>query len=340
MDDLLHILPFAAIAFVLTAAIEVLMLYLVRERPAEVSITVLVVVPILAVLIFVVFISGFMFTTELGWTAITCALIAIAVIPVAVVLGRRITRRGIEAEARRATERQVDASRRELVAWVSHDLRTPLSGIRAMSEALQDGVVTDGREVVDYAGKIAIETDRLSRMVDDLFELSKITAGAVQLEFAPLPLEDAVSQAVDAVTVTAQQRGVTIEVEPPANWPTIRGSAPEIDRVLQNLLINAVRHTPDGDAVVISARVASGDARVSIQDECGGIPEQDLPRVFDVAFRGGAARTPATNRQLQTGAGLGLAIVRGLVELHQGTVSVRNHGPGCRFELTLPLQTV
>ncbi len=337
MDDLLHILPWAALACVITTAIEIVVLRLVRDRRAEVMITVLVVVPILAVLIFVVMISGFMFTPQLGWTAVTCSLIAIAVIPVAVVLGRRITRSGIQAEARRAAERQVDASRRELVAWVSHDLRTPLSGIRAMSEALQDGVVNDPDEVMTYAGRIAAETDRLSRMVDDLFELSKITAGAIRLTFAPLPLEDVVSQAVDAVTVTARRRGIALQVDPPSNWPTIDGSAPEIDRVLRNLLINAVRHTPDGNTVVISASVSSGVAQVSVQDECGGIPEQDLPRVFDVAFRGIAARTPGGDADLRTGAGLGLAIVRGLVELHRGTVGVRNHGHGCRFDVTLPL---
>ncbi|WP_152366014.1 sensor histidine kinase [Microlunatus speluncae] len=337
MDDLLHILPWAALACLVTTVIEIIVLRLVRDRPAEVMITVLVVVPILAVLIFVVMISGFMFTPQLGWTAVTCGLIATAVIPVSVVLGRRITRHGIQAEARRAAERQVDASRRELVAWVSHDLRTPLSGIRAMSEALQDGVVNEPDDVVAYAGKISAETERLSRMVDDLFELSKITAGALQLTFAPLPLEDVVSQAVDAVSVTARRRGIAVQVDPPASWPTISGSGPELDRVLRNLLINAVRHTPDGATVVISASVAPGGARVSVQDACGGIPEQDLPRVFDVAFRGVPARTPGGDADLRTGAGLGLAIVRGLVELHRGAVGVRNHGPGCRFDVTLPL---
>lgn len=339
MDDLLHILPWAALACVLTTMIELVVIRLVRDRPAEVMITVVVVVPILAVLIFVVLISGFMFTPELGWTAITCGLIAIAVIPTAVVLGRRITGRGIQAEAARAAERQVDASRRELVAWVSHDLRTPLSGIRAMSEALQDGVVTDPVEVAGYAGRISAETDRLSRMVDDLFELSKITAGALQLTYRPVPLEDAVSQAVDAVSVTAVRRGVTLEVDPPANWPTVSGSGPELDRVFRNLLINAVRHTRDGDSVMIIARVDGGTARLAVQDGCGGIPEPDLPRVFEVGFRGGSARTPGVDDP-QTGAGLGLAIVRGLVELHRGTVTVRNHGPGCRFEVSLPLELV
>lgn len=337
MDDLLHILPFAALACVITTVVEIIVLRLVRDRPAEVTITVLVVVPILAVLIFVVFISGFMFTPQLGWTVITCGLIAVAVIPVAVVLGRRITRRGIQAEARRTAERQVDASRRELVAWVSHDLRTPLSGIRAMSEALQDGVVDEPEEVAAYAARIAAETDRLSRMVDDLFELSKITAGTLRLTPAPLPLEDAVSQAVDAVTVTAHRRGIAVEVDPPVGWPTISGSGPEIDRVLRNLLVNALRHTPDGGTVVVGATAGSGVARLWVQDACGGIPEPDLPRVFDVAFRGVAARTPGGDAESRTGAGLGLAIVRGLVELHRGSVAVRNHEPGCRFEVTLPL---
>ncbi len=147
MTDIWHILPWALLACLLTAAVEVVVLRAVRRRSLSVHLAALVVVPIVSVLLFVVAISGFMFTPQLRTTLISCALIALTVIPVAVVLGRRITMRTVRQEQERATERAVEDSRRQLVAWVSHDLRTPLAGIRAMSEAIEDAVVAEPAEV-------------------------------------------------------------------------------------------------------------------------------------------------------------------------------------------------
>ena len=163
--------------------VEVAVLHLLRNRSAAANIAALVIVPILAVLIFVVAISGFMYTPALAFTATACALIAVVVIPVAVYPGPadRAGRDG-RPSSERAAERAAEASRRQLVAWVSHDLRTPLAGIRAMSEALEDAVVVDPAEVADYARRISSETTRLSTMVDDLFELSRINAGALRAD--------------------------------------------------------------------------------------------------------------------------------------------------------------
>ena len=237
-------------------------------------------------------------------------------------------------EARRS-ERSLEASRRELVAWVSHDLRTPLAGIRALVEALEDGVVEDPVTVDRYHRTIREESDRLSGLVDDLFELSRIHAGALQLRPEDVRLGDLVSDALAGAAPVAEAKGVRLEGRVEGPDPTLRLSTPEVLRVLRNLLDNAIRHTPSDGAVVVAAGIDADSAYVEVTDSCGGIPVDDLDRVFDLAFRGDTARTPA----LDGGGGLGLAIARGLVEAHQGDIAVRNDGPGCRFTIRLPLTT-
>jgi signal transduction histidine kinase len=332
--DVLHILPWALVACAITVAIELGVLALLRGRSVAVNIAALVAVPILSVLAFVVSISGFMFTTQLRWTAVTCGLIAIAVVPAAAILGRRIAIAGMTAETERATERAAESSRRELVAWVSHDLRTPLAGIRAMTEALEDAVVVDPREIADYARRINSESIRLSSMVDDLFELSKINAGALSLHFHDIALEGLVADAMESTAPSARKRGVLLNARADGGWPTVSGSDAELTRVLRNLLVNAVRHSPEDGSVTLLAGVDGGEAWMAVQDSCGGIPEPDLPKVFDVAFRGMQARSPMPDA---AGAGLGLAIARGLVEAHGGRIAVENYGGGCRFEVRLPV---
>lgn len=248
----------------------------------------------------------------------------------ALVLGRRLAAQSVWEHEARARERALETSRRELVAWVSHDLRTPLAGLRAMAEALEDGVVEQPEQVADYHRRIRLESDRLARMVDDLFELSRIHAGTLQLHLDTVSLADLVSDSVAASSAWAQAKRVVVRAEG-ESWPTVLGSDAELSRVIQNLLANAIRHTPSDGAVVVAAGRDRGGAWVSVQDGCGGIPPSDLPRVFDVAFRGESARTPADG-----GAGLGLAIARGLVEAHNGRISVENRPPGCRFVVWLP----
>jgi signal transduction histidine kinase len=256
-----------------------------------------------------------------------------------VFLGRRIALGALAAEQERAAERTAEASRRQLVAWVSHDLRTPLAGIRAMSEALEDAVVVDPAEVADYARRISSETTRLSTMVDDLFELSRINAGALALTFGPVSTEELVAQAMETAAPAAQLRGVHLTASADPRWPTVRGSDPELIRVLRNLLVNAIRHTPSDQTIEVVAGQTSDYAWLAVQDGCGGIDPDDLPRVFDVAFRGASARSPQAGvAGSETGAGLGLAIARGLVQAHGGEISVSNHGPGCRFEVRLPVE--
>jgi signal transduction histidine kinase len=235
----------------------------------------------------------------------------------------------------RAREQAFEASRRELVAWVSHDLRTPLAGLRAMAEALEDQVVVDPREVGHYHSQIRIETERLAAMIDDLFELSKIHAGALRLSPRVVGLEDLIADVVASAAPVARAKRVRLTGSAVRGMPVLIDSA-EFGRAVRNLVINAIRHTPPDGTIEILGELRSGVACVSVSDECGGIPLEDLPRVFDVAFRGESARTPDPSG----GAGLGLSIARGIVEAHSGDISVLNTGPGCQFLITLPLARV
>jgi signal transduction histidine kinase len=230
-------------------------------------------------------------------------------------------------------ERALERSRRELVAWVSHDLRTPLAGIRAMAEALEDGVVEDAETVARYYHSMRLEVDRLASLVDDLFELSRINSGTLQLELERASLSDLVSDAVAAASGVARAKGVRLSGNVDGPTPEIHLSPPEIARVLRNLLANAIRFTPTEGEVRVEMGADHSHAFIRIADQCGGIASPDIDRVFDTAFRGHSARTPGEDG----GAGLGLAIARGIVEAHHGEISVANEGAGCAFTVRLPL---
>ena len=220
-----------------------------------------------------------------------------------------------------ARERQIEASRRELVAWVSHDLRTPLAGLRAMAEALEDGVVGDPETVADYHRRIRVETDRMATLVDDLFELSRINAGALRLSLASVSLGDVVSDAVASATPVAAARGVRL-VAAEAGWPTVRGSEPELSRVVANLLRNAIRHTPsDGDGDRSPGGGMGPAAGSRSPTGAAASPRRTCP---GCSTSRSAAPLPAPPKPPRrgdgAGGGLGLAIVRGLVEAHRGEV--------------------
>ncbi|CAN3978129.1 sensor histidine kinase [Kitasatospora purpeofusca] len=232
----------------------------------------------------------------------------------------------------RAREQALEQSRRELVAWISHDLRTPLAGLRAMAEALEDGVA---EEPDRYLARIRTEVERLTGMVDDLFELSRIQAGSLSLSLSRVSVYDLVDDALAGAHALARQRGVRLEgrqVEP----EPVEVDSREITRVLGNLLVNAIRSTPQDGVVAVSARREADEVVLSVTDGCGGIPAQDLPRVFETGWRGTAARTPRPAEAGGSGAGLGLAIVRGIVEAHAGRARVHNVAGGCCFEIALP----
>lgn len=231
----------------------------------------------------------------------------------------------------RERERRMDQSRRQLVAWVSHDLRTPLAGLRAMTEALEDGIAADAPR---YHRQIRAEVTRLSGMVEDLFELSRIESGTLSLSLDRIEAGDLVSDTVASMEAIARERGVRLTGKA-ASPLLIQADARELSRALANLVANGIRHTPEHGCVRVVATAEAGGVLMTVADGCGGIPEADLESVFDMAWRGTKARTPGAGG----GAGLGLAIVRGIVEAHQGRVSVVNTAGGCRFEVRLPALT-
>ncbi|SCE92387.1 sensor histidine kinase [Micromonospora mirobrigensis] len=314
-------------------------LRLLRGRSITVHISVLLATTVTAVVAGVAVIAEAMFLSPHDLEVVLITVSAAAVVSVAVgwLSGRRLAAAAVWADQARERERRIEKGRRDLVAWVSHDLRTPLAGLRAMAEALEDRVVADRATVDEYHRRIRVETDRMTRLVDDLFELSRINAGALRLSLSPVPLGDVVSDALAGTAPLAAARRIRL-VAAESGWPMVAASEPELTRVVGNLLLNAVRYTPADGTVRVEAGRDGEQAWFAVADTCGGIPEPDLPRLFDVAFRGEPARTPAPgNGGLEGSGGLGLAIVRGLVEAHGGRVEVGNVGDGCRFVVRLPL---
>ncbi len=232
----------------------------------------------------------------------------------------------------RAREQRIEASRRELVAWMSHDLRTPLAGIRAMAEALEDGMVDDPAR---YYGKIRTQVDRMSGMVDDLNELARIHSGSLRLELERVPIYDVISDVVAELGPLAQSRSIELTGEG-ARELVVLADARELSRVVGNLVMNSIEHSPPGSPITVTARHDDGQAVISVIDAAGGIPERDLGRVFEAGWRASDSRTPAAVSR-SGGAGLGLAIVHGIVHAHRGRVEVRNVPGGCRFDVFLPV---
>jgi signal transduction histidine kinase len=338
MPDLAVVLLLALAGSGLVGVAGLLVLRGLRGRSVTAHVTVLLATTVLAVVAGVVAVAQAMFISEHDLEVLLVVLVAAGVVSLALALwsGGRLARASVWAAEARERERRLEESRRQLVAWVSHDLRTPLAGLRAMAEALEDGVVDDAETVSHYHRRMRVETDRVSGLVDDLFELSRINAGTLHITLENVPLADVVSDAVAAAAPLARAKRVRLEAAP-SGYGTVRGSEPELGRVLANLLLNAIRHTPADGVVRVDGGSDGRAGWVAVTDGCGGIPESDLPRVFDVAFRGAAARSPENDAVAPTGGGgLGLAIVRGLVDVHDGEVAVANTDGGCRFTVRLP----
>ena len=242
--------------------------------------------------------------------------------------------------ASRERERALEASRRELVAFMSHDLRTPLAGLRAVSEGLEDGVVDD---VPGALRQMRTTVDRMTGLVDDLFELSRLSAAPPPRRRSAVSLRELAEDVVGESCEHARSEGVALTVSTPPDDDrlAVHGDADELTRAVTNLVGNAIRHTERGGTVKLAVdREADGRVRLAVTDGCGGIPDDDLERVFDIGWRGDEQRTPAnaaaTTGNSSSGGGLGLAIARGVVESHEGSIGVANVPGGCAFEIELP----
>lgn len=229
----------------------------------------------------------------------------------------------------RSRQQAAEDARRELVSFMSHDLRTPLAGMRALLEGLEDGVITD---VPAALGHMRATVERMSHLVDDLFELSRVHGSRPLRPETLVSLSELIMDVSMESAGLARARKVTLDAQIPSeDRLAVVGSAADLARAVANLVANAVRHTNSGQTVrLIGSRAQDGHVRVEVVDGCGGIPEESLDRVFDVGWRGDASRST------DDGAGLGLAITRGVVESHDGRIEVRNVTGGCRFAVELP----
>lgn len=243
--------------------------------------------------------------------------------------------RGLAENLARAHEREqaLESSRRDLVAWISHDLRTPLAGLRAMAEALQDGVVADPDR---YYAQIGTEVDRLTGMVDDLFQLSRLHVGIGVRRLERISLSDLVSNTVTSLEPIARDERVRL-LGSAAGSAEVLGDASGLNRALTNLVHNAIQHSRQDGTVRIdlSCNASPGHALLRVSDACGGVTDTDIPRIFDVGYRGEQHRAPHPG--FGAGAGLGLTITREIVGAHEGSVQFENTDDGCAFTIVLPL---
>jgi signal transduction histidine kinase len=245
----------------------------------------------------------------------------------------------------RDQEAQLNQARRDLIAGVSHDLRTPLTSVRARIEAVADGVVSEPADVAAYLNAARNDTRALSRLIDDLFELATIEAGGLQLDVVPCVLGDLISDTLESMSVLAAAHGVRLSGQVDADIEPVAISPQHVQRVLNNLIGNALAHTPPGGAVRVEVdREVGGRVQVRVCDTGAGIAPEDLPHVFERFYRGERSRarrgTDGTAQGKPAGMGLGLAIARALVEAHGGVIGIESTlGEGTTAWFTLPLRS-
>jgi signal transduction histidine kinase len=222
---------------------------------------------------------------------------------------------------------QASNQRADLIAWVGHDLQTPLTSIQAILAALADGVIEDPASQQRYLQTAQREVRSLSALIDDLFQVAKLDAGGLTLEVGSNSISDLISDTLEAFSHLAERQGIQLTGQVEPGIDPVMMDARQIGRVLNNLVSNALRFTPPGQSVKIAARRVDGQVEISIQDTGEGIPADDLPMIFDSFYRGEKSRSRATG-----GAGLGLAIARGIIHAHHGQIWVESQvGQGATF---------
>jgi signal transduction histidine kinase len=370
VSDLIFMLTATAATCVGVGLAGWMVLNALRRRSVTLSVVVCALVPVVAVIAAVQVNVQAMFLSQHDADVIAVVLTTAAVLAVAlaVILGRRLAAgsRSIGARLNRLTEDYAESSappgrpasaelatlttqleevhrklaaarargealetnRRDLVAALSHDLRTPLAGIRALAEGLEDGVVSDMPAAL---AQIRANTERMARMADDLFELSRLRAMPQNARETLVSVRELAEDVVAEIRSGAEAGGVAVAVDVPDRLP-VRGDGDELARALANLVANAVRHSPPGGIVRVCGWAGADEVGLSVSDSCGGIAETDLHRVFEPGWRGQSDRSADGD----PGSGLGLAIVHEVVAAHRGRVTVSNVDDGCRFEIRLP----
>ena len=230
-------------------------------------------------------------------------------------------------------QRELETLRRDLIAWVSHDLQTPLTSMRAILEALSDGVVDEPEMVKRYLLTAQRDVMSLSALIDDLFQMSQLDTGGFPLHRASSSLSDLVSDTLESFSQLARQSGINLEGQVESDVDPVFMDTQAIGRVFNNLISNALRHTPANGRVSVRVRRGASGVDVTVSDTGEGIRPQDIPHIFERFYRG----DPSRSRQRGSGAGLGLAIARGIVQAHGGSIQVQSEpGKGTQFTFHLP----
>lgn len=232
-------------------------------------------------------------------------------------------------------KRQLEETRRDLIAWVSHDLRTPLTSMRVMVEAILDGVVKDEETIYRYLDSSRAEIEHLSHLIDDLFDLAQMDVGHLALNLQRASIRDLISDTLGSMMAKANQQGIVLNGEVADDVDMIRMAPDKIQRVLTNLVDNAVQYTRAGETVTLRAWRSGDEIRIDTQNSGAYIPQDVLPRLFESFYRGEGSRMRGDDGD--RGTGLGLAIARGFIEAHGGRIwATSGDAEGTTFSFTLP----
>jgi two-component system phosphate regulon sensor histidine kinase PhoR len=227
--------------------------------------------------------------------------------------------------------RRLEGVRREFVANVSHELRTPLASIKALVETLEVGAIDDPLVAHDFLTRIIAEVDRLAALVDELLDLARLESGRVTLQLEALNPSDVLTAGIDRLRPQIERAHLNVRVDLPETLPRVRGDRARIEQVLLNLVHNAIKFTPPGGTITVSAAAANGDLRVAVHDTGVGVAPEELPRLFERFYKTDKARH-------SKGTGLGLAIAKHIVQAHGGTIWAESvPGEGATFFFTLHL---
>jgi two-component system phosphate regulon sensor histidine kinase PhoR len=227
--------------------------------------------------------------------------------------------------------RRLEMIRQDFISNISHELRTPIASVKALAETLNEGAIGDTSVAKDFLSRINVEADKLAQMVQELGELSRIESGEVPLQKRRINIADAIEHAVDRLKAQSDRAGLNLDIDIPPTLPKIMADEARVEQVLVNLIHNAIKFTPSGGGISISAKARDNDIMVSVADTGVGIPADDLPRIFERFYKADKSRTGG-------GTGLGLAIAKHIVEAHGGRIWAESvEGRGSTFNFTLPL---